>query len=123
MTAFPGETVSFDVEREISIFALDNAMEGDRRLFLVTQRKIGVSEPEEQDLYEIGTVCHVLQIIKTSETTVRVLVEGEQRARLHKFINCKRCYNNTWGNGIDSCFSLSPFNRFSHYTFFITSFC
>ena len=35
-------------------------MEGDRRLFLVTQRKIGVSEPEEQDLYEIGTVCHVL---------------------------------------------------------------
>ena len=82
MTAFAGETVSFDVEREISIFALDNAMEGDRRLFLVTQRKIGVSEPEEQDLYEIGTVCHVLQIIKTSETTVRVLVEGEQRARL-----------------------------------------
>ena len=59
-------------------------MEGDRRLFLVTQRKIGVSEPEEQDLYEIGTVCHVLQIIKTSETTVRVLVEGEQRARLHR---------------------------------------
>ena len=84
MTAFPGETVSFDVEREISIFALDNAMEGDRRLFLVTQRKIGVSEPEEQDLYEIGTVCHVLQIIKTSETTVRELVEGEQRARLHR---------------------------------------
>ena len=84
MTAFPGETVSFDVEREISVFALDNAMEGDRRLFLVTQRKIGVSEPEEQDLYEIGTVCHVLQIIKTSETTVRVLVEGEQRARLHR---------------------------------------
>ena len=84
MTAFPGETVSFDVEREISIFALDNAMEGDRRLFLVTQRKIGVSEPAEQDLYEIGTVCHVLQIIKTSETTVRVLVEGEQRARLHR---------------------------------------
>ena len=65
-------------------FALDNAMEGDRHLFLVTQRKIGVSEPEEQDLYEIGTVCHVLQIIKTSETTVRVLVEGEQRARLHR---------------------------------------
>ena len=50
----------------------------------MTQRKIGVSEPEEQDLYEIGTVCHVLQIIKTSETTVRVLVEGEQRARLHR---------------------------------------
>ena len=48
MTAFPGETVSFDVEREISIFALDNAMEGDRRLFLVTQRKIGASEPRDR---------------------------------------------------------------------------
>lgn len=71
MTAFPGETVSFDVEREISIFALDNAMEGDRRLFLVTQRKIGVSEPggagslrdrhgvpcapDHQDLRDYGT--------------------------------------------------------------------
>ena len=55
MTAFPGETVSFDVEREISIFALDNAMEGDRRLFLVTQRKIGVSEPEERDRH--GVPC------------------------------------------------------------------
>ena len=68
MTAFPGETVSFDVEREISIFALDNAMEGDRRLFLVTQRKIGRARgagslrdrhgvpcaPDHQDLRDYG---------------------------------------------------------------------
>ena len=82
VTAFPGQTVSFDVEREISIYALDNAMENDRRLFLVTQREISTAEPMEDDLYSVGTVCHILQIIKTSDSSVRVLVEGEERARL-----------------------------------------
>ena len=84
LTAFPNQTLSFDVEREISIYALDNAMENDRRLFLVTQREISTAEPSEEDLYKIGTVCHILQIIKTSDTSVRVIVEGEERARLHR---------------------------------------
>ena len=57
LTAFPGQTLSFDAEREISILALENAMEGDRELLLVTQREIGVQEPQEEDLYAIGTVC------------------------------------------------------------------
>ena len=82
LTAFPNQTLSFDVEREISIYALDNAMENDRRLFLVTQREISTAEPMEDDLYSVGTVCHILQIIKTSDSSVRVLVEGEERARL-----------------------------------------
>ena len=82
LTAFPSQTLSFDVEREISIYALDNAMENDRRLFLVTQREISTAEPMEDDLYSVGTVCHILQIIKTSDSSVRVLVEGEERARL-----------------------------------------
>ena len=84
LTAFPNQTLSFDVEREISIYALDNAMENDRRLFLVTQREISTAEPSEEDLYKIGTVCHILQIIKTSDASVRVIVEGEERARLHR---------------------------------------
>ena len=84
LTAFPNQTLSFDVEREISIYALDNAMENDRRLFLVTQREISTAEPSEEDLYKIGTVCHILQIIKTSDSSVRVIVEGEERARLHR---------------------------------------
>ena len=84
LTAFPHQTLSFDVEREISIYALDNAMENDRRLFLVTQREISTAEPGEEDLYKIGTVCHILQIIKTSDSSVRVIVEGEERARLHR---------------------------------------
>ena len=82
VTAFPRQTVSFDVEREISIFALDNAMENDRRIFCVTQKELSTSAPGESDLYNVGTVCHILQIIKTSDTSVRVVVEGECRARL-----------------------------------------
>ena len=89
LTVFPELTLSFDVEREISIFALDCAMESGRDIFLVTQREIGVSAPQEEDLYSVGTVCRILQIIKTSETTVRVIVEGRQRARIHRIWQTK----------------------------------
>ncbi len=82
VTAFPGQTVSFDVEREISIYALDSAMESDRRVFAITQRELSTSEPGERDLYAVGAVCRILQIVKTSDTSVRVVVEGECRARL-----------------------------------------
>ena len=84
LTVFPELTLSFDVEREISIFALDCAMESGREIFLVTQREISVAAPREEDLYEVGTICRILQIIKTSETSVRVIVEGLRRARLHR---------------------------------------
>ncbi len=89
LTVFPSLTISFDVEREASIFALDNAMDNDRRLFLVTQRDIATARPQEQDLYTIGTVGHILQIVKTSETSVRVIVEGEQRARIRRLWQTK----------------------------------
>ena len=84
LTVFPDLTLSFDVEREISIYALDSAMEGDRTIFLVTQREIATTTPTEEDLYTVGTVCRILQILKTSETSVRVIVEGQQRARIHR---------------------------------------
>ena len=89
LTVFPELTLSFDVEREISIYALDCAMESDREIFLVTQREIGVGAPREEDLYSIGTVCRIVQILRTSETTVRVIVEGIQRARLHRLWQVK----------------------------------
>jgi len=89
LTVFPELTLSFDVEREISIFALDCAMESGRDIFLVTQKEIGVAEPREEDLYSVGTVCRILQILKTSETTVRVIVEGKQRARIHRIWQVK----------------------------------
>lgn len=90
LTMFPEQTLSFDVEREISIFALDNAMEnGDRLIMLVSQREISVMDPREQDLYTIGTVCDILHIVRTSETTVRVMVRGRQRARIHRLWQTK----------------------------------
>ena len=62
LTAFPGQTLSFDAGREISILALENAMEGDRELLLVTQREIGVQEPQEEDLYAIGASSKVCSL-------------------------------------------------------------
>ena len=64
-------------------------MESNHDILLVTQREISESEPEEKDLYSIGTVCHILEIIKTSDTTVRVVVEGRCRARLHRLWQTK----------------------------------
>jgi len=84
LTVFPDLSISFDVEREISIYALDAAMEADRMAFLVTQRDIATAQPREEDLFAVGTVCHILQIIKTSDTTVRVVAEGASRARIHR---------------------------------------
>ena len=67
LTAFPDLTLSLEAEREISIFALDSAMQSERKVFLVTQREIGTADPEEEDLYEVGTVCRILQIVKISD--------------------------------------------------------
>ena len=82
LTVFPHMSLTFDVERRISIAALERAMEGDKDIFLVTQREIGVNMPGETDLYAVGTVSHIVQILRLSATSVRVMVEGRQRAHL-----------------------------------------
>ncbi len=84
LTIFPGCILSFDVEREISIRALERAMESDQRIFLVAQREAGVQIPGEDDLYQVGTVSTVRQILRISETAVRVMMEGRLRARLRR---------------------------------------
>lgn len=84
LTVFPHMHLTFDVERPISIAALSRAMESDQMVFLVTQKEVGVSVPREKDLYQIGTVSHVTQILRLSETSVRVMVEGGRRARMKR---------------------------------------
>ena len=84
LKVFPHMTLTFDVERRISITALERAMESDQDIFLVTQREIGVNRPEEKDLYTLGTVSHISQILRLSPTSVRVMVEGRHRARLRR---------------------------------------
>ena len=84
LTVFPHMSLTFDVERRSSITALERAMEADQEIFLVTQREIGVNAPAEKDLYEIGTVSHISQILRLSANSVRVMVEGRYRARLRR---------------------------------------
>ncbi len=84
LTVFPHMNLTFDVERRISIAALERAMEADQEIFLVTQREIGVDLPGEKDLYTIGTVSHISQILRLSGTSVRCVVEGRRRARLRR---------------------------------------
>ena len=89
LTVFPGQTTGFDVEREISMLALNNAMEEGKDIFLVTQRELAVMHPEEDDLYSMGTVAHVLQIIKTSDSTVRVVVRGMEKGCIKRLWQTK----------------------------------
>ncbi|WP_295587301.1 endopeptidase La [uncultured Oscillibacter sp.] len=84
LTVFPHMNLTFDVERRISIAALERAMEADQDVFLVTQREIGVTSPTEKDLYTVGTVSHIVQVLRLSNTSVRCVVEGRCRARMRR---------------------------------------
>ncbi len=84
LTIFPGCILSFDVEREISIRALERAMERDQYIFLVAQREIGAGQPGPGDLFPVGTVSVIRQILRVGETSVRVMMEGRSRARLRR---------------------------------------
>ena len=84
LNVFPRMNTSFDLERPISVHALERAMENGEEIFLVTQREIGVEQPEEKDLYEIGTVARVTQILRVSDRVLRVMMEGACRARLKR---------------------------------------
>ena len=89
LSVFPSMILNFDIERPISIAALDAAMEGDRRVFLLAQRDPDVEEPRPEDLYEIGCIAGIRQILRMPGGGVRVLVEGERRAQLHLVLNGK----------------------------------
>ena len=84
LTVFPHMNLTLDVERRASILALERAMEAEQEIFLVTQREVGVEAPEEKDLYAIGTVSRIRQILRLSAGSVRCVVEGRQRARLRR---------------------------------------
>ncbi len=85
MTVFPYMIIHLDVSRERSMAALEQAMVGDRRIILVTQRDAEIDAPEGKDLYETGTIAEVRQLIKMPGGTMRVLVEGLQRGVIEAF--------------------------------------
>ena len=84
LTVFPNVLIHFDVAREISIKALEEAMSSGSPVFLVGQKDISEERPEEKDLYTVGTISNVRQILRTPGDNVRVMVEGGRRARLRR---------------------------------------
>ena len=82
LTVFPDQTVHFDVGRKKSVLALEAAMKADQTLLLIPQKDILVDDPKLADLYSIGTVAKVKQVLKTQGENLRVLVSGICRARI-----------------------------------------
>ncbi len=81
-TILPDMIVHFDINRPRSIRSLEEAMQEEQKIFLVTQRDPAVEEPGQADLYEMGCIAQVKQIVKLPKNMMRVLVEGQQRAQL-----------------------------------------
>ncbi len=85
MTILPGMIAHFDVSREMSLKAVEAAMTGEQKVFLVTQRDVEVENPTKEDLYGVGIIAEVKQVIKLQNHIVRILVEGLSRAVLFDF--------------------------------------
>ncbi len=86
LTVFPFMTLYFDVGREKSIKALEEAMINDQLIFLVAQKDASTDSPGEEDIYNIGTISKVKQLLKLQGDTIRVLVEGVSRAEIKNII-------------------------------------
>ncbi len=84
VVVFPHMVIPLFVGRKESISALESAMDRDKQIFLVSQKDPNIDDPQQADLYEVGTVATVLQLLRLPDGTVKVLVEGVQRARMLK---------------------------------------
>jgi len=86
IVVFPHMIVPLFVGRERSVRALEEVMKTDKHILLAAQKKAGQDDPEEKDIYRIGTIGTVLQLLKLPDGTVKVLVEGGKRAQIENFI-------------------------------------
>ena len=86
MVLLPGMVAHFDVSREKSIRAIEKAMQTDEKVFLITQKNPEKDDPELEDLYEMGVISYVKQVIKMPNNMIRVLTEGMERARIQEFL-------------------------------------
>ncbi|CEG28054.1 endopeptidase La [Bacillus sp. B-jedd] len=85
LLVYPTMVLHLDVGRDKSVQALEKAMVDDHLIFLTTQKDVSIDEPDEEDLYSIGTLTKVKQMLKLPNGTIRVLVEGLKRARIQSF--------------------------------------
>ncbi|NFO34046.1 endopeptidase La [Clostridium botulinum] len=86
LTIFPNIVAHFDVGRKKSVAAVEEAMLNNEEIFLVTQKDPEIEDPEREDIYDIGTLCKIKQILKMSDNTIRVLVEGVKRGKVVEYV-------------------------------------
>ncbi len=91
LMVFPHMVLHFDVGRKRSLAALEQALVEDQRVFLVAQHDAGEEDPNGEDLYEVGTISRVKQVLKLPGDNIRVLVEGMQRGRLVRMVQEEPC--------------------------------
>jgi ATP-dependent Lon protease len=96
VVVYPHMVIPLFVGRERSILALDKAMDRDKRIVLVTQRGADIDEPAEADLFDVGTLATVLQLLKLPDGTTKVLVEGGERVRISKFTEESGFFEANW---------------------------
>ncbi len=89
---FPYMVVPLFVGREKSIKALEQAMGNDKSVLLAAQKKAKTEEPKQEDIYEVGTLGTILQLLRLPDGTVKVLVEGKRRARIKEFVSEDECF-------------------------------
>ena len=85
VVVYPHMVIPLFVGRDKSILALDSAMQSNKRILLVAQKSAETDDPQVGDLYGIGTLANILQLLKLPDGTVKVLVEGVERAGIEKF--------------------------------------
>jgi ATP-dependent Lon protease len=81
MVIFPHMVTPFVVGRESSVRSLEEALTGDRKIFLATQHDASVDEPKAKEIYQVGTICNIVQSVKMPDGNIKVLVEGVERAK------------------------------------------
>ena len=92
VVVYPHLVIPLFVGRAKSVKALEIASEGNKQILLVAQKSANKDEPDADDLYEVGTIATVLQMLKLPDGTVKVLVEGVQRAKVTGFIETEECF-------------------------------
>ena len=98
VVVFPGMVVPLFVGREISINALEEVMRTNKKILLVTQKNSNEDSPKYDDLYNVGTLAYVLQLLKLPDGTFKVLVEGQQRAKVIKYIENDKFFTANYNN-------------------------
>jgi ATP-dependent Lon protease len=93
VVVYPHMVIPLFVGRDKSIRALDAAMSSDKQILLIAQKSADVDDPGVKDLHEIGTLANILQLLKLPDGTVKVLVEGNQRARIDRFLTTEESFS------------------------------